>query len=85
MRISRNIRNNLHFLIAEVGFQVSSLQACLDTPSKNVSRRVLERSGYAYNLMLRIHDNCHNQVIKAGESGIDTASLRTIESIATDL
>ena len=85
MRIPRNIRNNLHFLIAEVGFQVSSLQACLDAPSKNVSRRVLDRSGYAYNLMLRIHDSCHNQVIKAGESGADTASLRAIESIATDL
>ena len=85
MGISRSIRNNLHFLIVEVGFQVSSLQACLDTPSKNVSRRVLDRSGYAYNLMLRIHDSCHNQVIKAGESGTDAASLRAIESIASDL
>ncbi|MDA9982241.1 aminoglycoside phosphotransferase family protein [Gammaproteobacteria bacterium] len=85
MGISRSIRNNLHFLIVEVGFQVSSLQACLDAPSKNVSRRVLDRSGYAYNLMLRIHDSCHNEVIKAGESGTDAASLRAIESIASDL
>ncbi len=85
MGISRSIRNNLHFLTAEVGFQVSSLQACLDSPSKNVSRRILDRSGYAYNLMLRIHDSCHNQVIKTGESGTDAGSLRAIESIATDL
>jgi len=85
MKISRNIRNNLRFLIAEVGSQVSNLQAYLDTPSVSIARRILDRSGYAYNLMLRIHDGCHNQVIKADESGTDVASLRAIESIATDL
>ena len=85
MSVSKNIRNNMHFLIAEVGSQVSNLQAYLDTPSKSVARRILDRSGYAYNLMLRIHDSCHNQVIKTAESGTDAASLRAIESIATDL
>ena len=85
MRISKNIRNNLRFLIAEVGSQVSNLQTYLATPSISVARRILDRSGYAYNLMLRIHDSCHNQVIKAAESGADAASLRAIESIATDL
>ncbi len=85
MRIPKNIHNNLRFLIAEVGSQVSSLQAYLDTPSASVARRILDRSGYAYNLMLRIHDSCHHQAIKAGESGADAASLRAIESIATDL
>ena len=85
MRISKSIRNNLRFLIAEVGSQVSNLQAYLDSPSVSVARRILDRSGYAYNLMLRIHDSCHNHVIKAAESGTDAASLRAIESIATDL
>jgi hypothetical protein len=85
MKLSKHIRNNLRFLIAEVGSQVSNLQAYLDTPSVSVARRILDRSGYAYNLMLRIHDSCHNQVIKAGESGLETAVLRAIESIATDL
>ena len=85
MSVSKNIRNNLHFLIAEVGSQVSNLQTYLDTPSRSVARRILDRSGYAYNLMLRIHDSCHNQVIKTAESGTDAASLRSIESIATDL
>ena len=85
MGISKNIRNNLRFLIAEVGSQVSNLQAYLGNPSASVARRILDRSGYAYNLMLRIHDSCHNQVIKAAESGTDAASLRAIESIATDL
>ncbi len=85
MRISKNIRNNLRFLTAEVGSQISNLQSYLDTPSASIARRILDRSGYAYNLMLRIHDSCHNQVIKSAESGADAASLRAIESIATDL
>ena len=85
MKLSRHIRNNLRFLVAEVGSQVSNLQAYLDSPSASVARRILDRSGYAYNLMLRIHDSCHHQVIKAGESGTETASMRAIESIATDL
>ena len=84
MRTSKNIRNNLRFLIAEVDSQVSNLQTYLDVPSVNIARRILDRSGYAYNLMLRIHDSCHSQVIKAA-SGTDAASLRAIESIATDL
>ncbi|MCK5382167.1 MAG: phosphotransferase [Gammaproteobacteria bacterium] len=85
MKLSKHIRNNLRFLIAEVGSQVSNLQACLDAPSASIARRILDRSGYAYNLMLRIHDSCHNQVMKAGVTGTETASLRAIESIATDL
>ncbi len=85
MKIPKNIRNNLRFLVAEVGSQVSSLQAYLDAPSASVARHILDRSGYAYNLMLRIHDSCHVQAIKAVESGTDAASLRVIESIATEL
>jgi aminoglycoside phosphotransferase len=85
MKVSKDIRNNLRFLIAEVGSQVSNLQTYLGTPSASVARRILDRSGYAYNLMLRIHDSCHSQVIKAAGSGTDAASLRAIESIATDL
>jgi phosphate uptake regulator len=85
MKVSKNIRNNLRFLIAEVGSQVSHLQDYLDAPSASIARRILDRSGYAYNLMLRIHDSCHHQVIKAAGAGADAASLRAIESIATDL
>ncbi|MDH3872238.1 MAG: aminoglycoside phosphotransferase family protein, partial [Gammaproteobacteria bacterium] len=85
MKIPKNISNNLRFLVAEVGSQVSMLQDYLVEPSASITRRILDRSGYAYNLMLRIHDGCHNLAIKSGESGPDAASLRAIESIATDL
>jgi phosphate uptake regulator len=85
MKLSKNIRNNLRFLIAEVESQVTNLQSYLDVPSASIGQRILDRSGYAYNLMLRIHDNCHHQVIKSADSGSDAVSLRAIESIATDL
>jgi phosphate uptake regulator/aminoglycoside phosphotransferase (APT) family kinase protein len=85
MRISRNISNNLHFLIVEVVSQISNLQDCLKTPSFSLARRILDRSGYAYNLMRQIHDHCHHRVSKVAGSGTDAASLRAIEAIATDL
>jgi phosphate uptake regulator len=85
MRLSKQIRNNLRFLVAEVGSQVSNLQDYLEKPTATLARRIIDRSGYAYNLMLRIHESCRNQVIKTGDSGTETASLRSIESIATDL
>jgi phosphate uptake regulator len=85
MRIPRHTRNNLRFLIAEVGSQVSNLQDYLERPSVNLARRILDRSGYAYNLMLRIHDSCLHQVVRAGDSAAESASLRAIGSIATDL
>jgi hypothetical protein len=85
MRLSKQIRNNLRFLVAEVGSQVSNLQDYLEKPTATLARRIIDRSGYAYNLMLRIHESCRNQVTKTGDSGTETASLRSIESIATDL
>ena len=85
MRLSKHIRNNLRFLVAEVGSQVSNLQDYLEKPTATLARRIIDRSGYAYNLMLRIHESCRNQVTKTGDSGTETASLRSIESIATDL
>jgi aminoglycoside phosphotransferase (APT) family kinase protein len=85
MRLSKQIRNNLRFLVAEVRSQVSSLQDYLEKPTATHARLIIDRSGYAYNLMLRIHESCHNQVIKNGDAGKETASLRSIESVATDL
>ncbi len=85
MKVSKDIRNNLRFLIIEVISQVSDLQDCLEAPSINMARRILDRSGYAYNLMRRIHDSSHGLAAKAGDAGADTVSLRAIEAIATDL
>ena len=85
MKLPKQIRNNLRFLVAETASQVSDLQACIENPETTLARRVLERSGYAYNLMLRIQQDCHRRVIKSADSGTETAALKSIESIATDL
>ena len=45
MKTSKKNRNNLRFLIAEVGSQVSNLQTSLDDPSVIIARRIIVRSG----------------------------------------
>ena len=58
---------------------MSNLQSFVDTGSAIVARRVLDRSGYAYNLKQRIHDNCLGEIErrKAGEA--DTLWLRAVD------
>ena len=85
MRIPKNIRDNLRFLIAEVGSQVATLRDCFKSTSLADAQRILERSGYAYNLMMRIHESCHNRTARPGRSVSDVNSARAIESIATEL
>ena len=82
MRVPKNIRDNLRFLIAEVGSQVEALRDCFETASMEDAQRILDRSGYAYNLMLRIHEDCHKRV-----RGSDAAAnaARTAGSIASEL
>ena len=85
MRVPKNIRENLRFLIAEVSSQVETLRDCFEDSTTGEARRILERSGYAYNLMLRIHETCHDSNIRAGKPASTTTALRAIESIATEL
>ncbi|MGB5259823.1 MAG: phosphotransferase, partial [Gammaproteobacteria bacterium] len=85
MRIPKHIRDNLRFLVAEVGSQVAILRDCFRTSGTADSQRILERSGYAYNLMLRIHEACHSHRSRVGERSSGLAALRAIESIATEL
>ena len=85
MQIPRNIRDNLRFLIAEVSSQVSNLEEFFKAPSATVARRILDRSGYAYNLKLRIHDGCLSHTARKKNGAIDALSFRALESIATDL
>ena len=85
MQIPRTIRDNLRFLTAEVGSQVSNLQSFFENPSVTLANRILDRSGYAYNLKLRIQDSCLSKSQRQKRRGIDALSFRAIESIATDL
>lgn len=86
MRIPKNIRDNLHFIIAEVNSQLSSLQSYFNSVSTIEAKRILERSGYVYNLKIRIHNSCLNEIEKLKKSSkSEKLSLRSIEFIATDL
>ncbi len=85
MRVARGIRDNLRFLITEVGSQVKNLETYLKTGSLTLAMRVLDRSGYAHNLKTRIHDSCIEQ-ISLGQDGVaGTLTLRALEHVATDL
>jgi len=86
MRLPRNIRENLRFLFAEAGSQVSNLRTYFREPASSLAKRILDRGGYAYNLKLRIHESCLERIARIHKSDEgDVASLRAIESIASDL
>ena len=83
MQLPKSIRNNLRFLSVEVDSQVANLQSYFVTPSAGMARRILDRSGYAYNLKMRIHSSCLNRLACCEEGGAETMTLRGVEFIAT--
>ncbi len=85
MRVPLAVRENLTFLLVEVGSQVSGLRALFETASLGDARQILDRSGYAYNLKMRIHEECIDELRKKKSNGAGTLALRAMESIATDL
>ncbi len=85
MQLSKSIRDNLRFLVSEVGSQIGNLHAFLDTSSAPLAQRILDRSGYAYNLKMRIHNSCLSQIMQHKSNDTRTRALRAAESIATDL
>ena len=85
MRVPPAIRDNLTFLVIEVGSQVAGLRSLFESGAPAGAQRVLDRSGYAYNLKMRIHDGCVETIRRGRKGDVDTLSLRAMESIATDL
>ena len=84
MKFPREVSENLRFLIVEVESQVSNLATFLSSRSPTVGQRIVNRSGYAYNLKMRIHGSCLNHIGSLKEDS-DMLSMRAMESIATDL
>lgn len=86
MQLPAPIRNNLYFLLAETTAQMGDLQVLLESAAQPVARRSLDRRGYAYNLKMRIHDGCLNEVRRAkSKKTLDFYSLRAAEAIASEL
>lgn len=88
-QLPKSIKDNLHFLIVEVDSQLATLSGYFTTLSSREARRVLDRSGYAYNLKQRIQNSClaHLSGCKdlAKNRADDSSIIRGIELIATDL
>ncbi len=86
MRLPRNIRENLRFLLAESGSQLANLRRYFREPADSLAKRILDRGGYAYNLKQRIHESCLERIVRYRKTDdSDVASLRALESIASDL
>ncbi len=86
MRLPTPVRDNLFFLLAETSSQIGNLQVAIETASKSLMQQISARRGYAYNLKMRIHDGCMNEVRNKKQIGqSNTYSLRAAEAIASEL
>jgi phosphate uptake regulator/aminoglycoside phosphotransferase (APT) family kinase protein len=83
--LPKSVKDNLRFLCVEVDSQLSVLQQYLLSPTTAMARRIMDRSGYSYNLKTRIHSSCINKLAEGKPEGAKRLSLRGAEFIATDL
>lgn len=85
-RPPKSIQDNLRFLCVEVDSQLASFEQFLQTPTPAIVHRLLDRRGYAYNLKMRIHNDCMKRLsAKKHRRSSLPQMLRSIELIATDL
>jgi phosphate uptake regulator len=84
MPLVRSIRENLHFLLAEVAAHLALLKQYLDQPSINIATRVLERQGYVESLRTAIHNHALRQMASTKQES-ERQRFRSTEIIATHL
>ncbi len=85
MSIFNEVNENLQFLISEVSLQVSNLQLYLKNPSNDLSKHILDRSGYFYNLRVRIQNTCSRIIANNKEPQYVNRKLKALDSIAASL
>ena len=85
MAVFSDINENLHFLISEVSLQIGNLQLYLKKPSHIVAQHILDRSGYFYNLKVRINSSCNRIIASGKESENINRKLKALDSIASNL
>ncbi|WP_434055637.1 MAG: phosphotransferase [Roseibium sp.] len=83
--VPKTIRENLHFLCAEIDGQLLQLEAFFKTPTLTHARRIMDRAGYAHNLKSRIHAACIQHLSNTKTGNRKHLTLRSMEFIATDL
>ncbi|QEP44814.1 hypothetical protein D5085_17740 [Ectothiorhodospiraceae bacterium BW-2] len=82
-QLQRAIDDNLHFLVIEVASQLATLTHYLQQPSETVGEALLGRSGYGYNLKVRIQNHCL-ELLKESEAA-NVHYWRGIETVASEL
>ena len=85
MPLPRAIRENLHFLLAEIGSHLVLLKEYLGMSVSAPPSRLLDRQGYVENLRLSIHNHCLREISSTEGQDADQQLLRTVEGIATHL
>ena len=85
MTIYNEVNENLQFLISEVSLQITNLQLYLKTPSNAVAKHILDRSGYFYNLRVRIQNTCNRIIANNKEPEYVNRKLKALDSIAASL
>jgi len=85
MNIPDYVSENLRFLISEVTLQISNLQIYLEKPSVDVAKHILDRSGYTYNLKIRIQNACRKILAGKKHSNLMDSRLKALDLIAADL
>ena len=83
MALTATIRDNLRFLLVEVGSQQQYLQTYFEYESVLIAERIVGRRAYARNLALRIQSSCARQMSRDESS--DAMHMRSVSAIAVDL
>jgi len=85
MNVPDYVSENLRFLISEVTLQINNLQIYLEKPSVDIAKHILDRSGYTYNLKIRIQNACRKILAGKKHSNLMNSRLKALDLIAADL
>lgn len=83
MSLPEPILENLKFFLVEISTLLEKLDSFLNTEDPVIAQRILERSGYTYNLRQRIQSRCI--VYAAEETPTEAMQARALSDIAGHL
>lgn len=83
--LPKTVADNFRFLMVECQAQVADVRSAMELGEMGPALRVLDRSGYADNLKMRVRDGCLKAIRRSKKSGTKVLSLRAIEAVAIEL
>ncbi len=86
LSLPKAVKENLHFLCVEIDSQLNQLQLFFSSrPTHAIAQRIFDRSGYVYNLRVRIHSACMDAMTSKKQGTAERLRYRSAELVATDL